>query len=369
MDQQPPLEWIPAGKQHVFDDMVFWAGKADGKSFQDAAAIFDTIVSGPHASAAFPEELAPFVSSTLTRRKQHDFSDVITSPVGRAWAAADPRVVFVENPHSRVVLDPNRAHTQDPEPALREFFARLRRQRAGEPGVAFTGVDAVRAVTFSGEDVIVEPADEQGWLNLAEALKTSAAYGPLAYERSLGEVVEAVLAARPQGSSLTFVALHDTNDRKMQPDGALVVERPAADRLPTLVNFGNLGDARGDGEEGKVSTAGPAMRRVAGAWAQAFGVAGQDFLAPAEFAHMEAISLNRPYKGGYELQDYVAKLRARDTPNLTMFQVEFERAALLGPVAAEAVLTPGSEWPVLDVEHVSAVAQKLRAAGDILRTQ
>ena len=37
----------------------------------------------------------------LTRRKQFDYSDVITSSLGRAWAQADPQVVFVENPHSQ----------------------------------------------------------------------------------------------------------------------------------------------------------------------------------------------------------------------------------------------------------------------------
>ena len=31
--------------------------------------------------------------------------------------------------HSRAALDPNRAHGADPEPSLREFFARLRRAR------------------------------------------------------------------------------------------------------------------------------------------------------------------------------------------------------------------------------------------------
>jgi hypothetical protein len=31
----------------------------------------------------------------------------------------------------------------------------------------------------------------------------------------------------------------------MMPDGAITRERPPADRLPALVNFGNLGDAHG----------------------------------------------------------------------------------------------------------------------------
>lgn len=109
-----------------------------------------------------------------------------TSSLGRAWAAADPGVVFVENPHSRLVLDPNRSPPADVMPGLREFFVRLQRQRAGEK-IPFGGIDAV-------------------------------------------------FKARKPGTALRVISLHDIMNTKMRADGAIVVERPAADRLPQLVN-------------------------------------------------------------------------------------------------------------------------------------
>ena len=159
------IDWIPAGQQFGFDDLVFWQGKGEAP-FSAVAKRIDTIVLGPHASARFPAELRPFVDAGLTRRKQYDYSDVITSSLGRAWAAADPGVVFVESPHSRLAHDPNRAPPADVMSGLREFFARLERQRAGEK-VAFGGIDAVRPITFSGETVLRPPADEAEWSALA----------------------------------------------------------------------------------------------------------------------------------------------------------------------------------------------------------
>ena len=106
------IDWIPAGRTFGFDELVFWKGKGS-LPFNSAAARIDTIVLGPHAGARLPAELQPFVDPALTRRKQYDYSDAITSPLGRAWAAADPAVIFVECPHSRVVLDPNRAPPAD----------------------------------------------------------------------------------------------------------------------------------------------------------------------------------------------------------------------------------------------------------------
>jgi len=361
-----PLEWIPAGKTYSFEDVVFWHGKDIGKPFEELVGQIDTIVSGPHASAAFPEELKPFVSDALTRRKQHDYSDVITGPVGRAWVACDPHVVFVENPHSRVVLDPNRARPDNVSCTLKECFSRLRRQRAGESDVTFNGVDAVRPVTFSAEDVLMEPQNDGEWQECISALSTAAELGPLKYSEALEQVFEIVLAARSEGS-LTFVALHDTNNFKMRPDGALVIERPAADRLPSFVNFGNLGDAVGDAKNNEpTSTAGPQMRSIAAAWGKSFGLE-QDFMQPAEHAYEEHISFNRPYGGGHELREWSTKFREAGFERIKAFQVEFERGALLGPIAAEALLSPGEDWPHVDVAHVQAVAQKLKVAADYLR--
>lgn len=329
------------------------------------AARIDTVVLAPHASAAFPEELRAFVSQKLTRRKQYDFSDVITGPVGRAWAATDSRVVFVENPHSRLVVDPNREHGDDPEPLLRQCFARLRETTSAP----LAGVDQVRPVTFSGEDVLLEPS-EADWQGLAAALKTSAALGPCAYEAARDRVVDLVRATRPEGSQLTVIGFHDTNDWKMRPDGALVVERSEVDRMPSFCNFGNQGDFVGNAVEGKVLLMpGDDMRRVARAWAATFSQAcEQDFLKPKEFAYMEPVSFNRPYPGGHEVRHFAKHLSCSPAaPRWAVFQVEFNRAFLLGSKAAEELREPGVGWPAIDEAHVAWVASKLNEASDKLR--
>lgn len=370
------LQWIPVGTQFKFEDMVTWAGKSPGQRFEEVAARIDTIIVGPHASAALPEELRPFISPNLTHRKQFDFSDVSTSHVGRAWAELDPRVVFVENPHARVVLDPNRARGEDPELHLREFYARLDQLRHGELGVSFAGLDAVRPVTFSLEDVLVEPDESNppehpgSWSSLVEALKSSALLGPLAYERALERVVALIVEAR-RGKPVSFIGLHDTSNFKMRPDGAIVVERPEADRLPRIVNFGNLGDFIGDGPSvANTSLAsGEMLRRTAEAWAQAFGVRPQGFTYPAQYAFQEDVSFNRPYAGGHEVRSWARRLFQNDDTNVVAFQVEFERDILLGPLASNALRQPGTSWPAVDHEHVHSVALKLRAAGDGLRAE
>ena len=79
------VDWIPAGTTFGRDDMVFFAGKGE-RVLDDVLEEIDLIVTGPHASAAFPEEMAPFVDGRLTRRLQYDFTDVSTSPVARRWA-------------------------------------------------------------------------------------------------------------------------------------------------------------------------------------------------------------------------------------------------------------------------------------------
>ncbi|CAK0897503.1 unnamed protein product, partial [Prorocentrum cordatum] len=367
VDEEPDageLHWIPLGRQFLFDDLVHWQGKERGLKFEDVASRIDTVVLGPHASAAFPEELKPFVSQSLSRRKQYDFSDVITGPVGRAWAAADSKVVFVENPHSRVVVDPNREHGNEPEALLRQCFQRLRQDK----GASLAGVDQVRPVTFSGEDVLLEPA-EADWPKLTAALKTSAALGPLAYEAARDRVLELVREAKPERSPLTVIGFHDTNNEKMRADGAIVAQRPEPDRMPPFCNFGNQGDFVGDAVEGKVLLMpGKDLRCIARAWAQACGQAAeQDFLQPKEFAYMEPVSFNRPYPGGYEVRYWAKHLPSSEEKRYSVFQVEFARSFLLGPKSAQELREPGSSWPAVDQAHVDWVADKLREAGDELR--
>jgi hypothetical protein len=138
------LVWIPEGIAFGEDDFVYYAGKGD-RPFDEIADRFDLIVTGPHATAGIPRELEGWIEPGMTARKQHDFSDCTTSAVGRAWAAADPGVLYIENPHPRVLYDPNRPHPDDPEHDLREFFARIHAAERGSD-VSFGGVDALRPI-------------------------------------------------------------------------------------------------------------------------------------------------------------------------------------------------------------------------------
>ena len=355
MDQNGSLDWIPAATTFAFEDLVFCSA-AEG--FESAARHIDTVVLGPHASARFPAELEPFIDPRLTRRKQYDYSDVIPSALGRAWAAADPGVVFVENPHSRLVLDPNRAPPGAVLPGLREFWSRLARQRAGEK-ISFAGCDAVRPITFSGEPVLLEPADEQGWAALDAALAQARRLGPEAYLKACDRVIEQVLALRKPGAALRVISLHDTMNTKMRGDGAIVIERPPADRLPELVNFGNKGDHRGEAGTDPLTISAAEMRRIAEAWAQGFGfdaATGND-----------AITLNSPYKGAYETVHYGAKLAALNDPRVGAVQVEFLRETLLGAQATAQLQQPGTDWPGVDRKHLDGIVSALVAAGRLLR--
>lgn len=351
------IDWIPAGQAFGFDDLVFWQDKGSAP-FNAAAARIDTIVLGPHASGRFPAELRPFVDAALTRRKQYDYSDLITSSLGRTWAAADPGVVFVENPYSRLVLDPNRAPPADVMPGLREFFARLERQRAGEK-VTFGGIDAVRPITFSGETVLRPPQDAAEWSALAQALAAARRLGPAAYRSACDTVIDMVLKARRPGAALRVISLHDTMNTKMRADGAIVVERPAADRLPQLVNFGNKGDERGEAGADPLTISGAEMRRIADAWAQGFGCDAN--------ARIGAITLNCPYKGAFETVHYGAALAALNDPRVGAVQVEFLRETLLGPRATAYLQQPGGDWPDLDGDHLDGIVSALVAAGRLLR--
>lgn len=338
------LLWLDAGRAHGFDDLVFWQERGR-KPFDAVAGSIKTVVLGPHASAAFPAELKPFIAPGLTLRKQFDYSDVLTSALGRAWAAADPSVVFVENPHSRLVLDPNRAPPAQPLQDLRTFWQRLARQRAGEAGVSFAGIDAIRPITFSGEDVLLEPADEAGWAALAAALSRSQALGPQAYGAAVESVIEQVRASGP-ARGLLVVSLHDTMNTKMRADGAIAVERPPADRLPAWVNLGNRGDANGEGSE--VSLPAPALRRLALAWADALDA------MPGE------ITLNVPYKGAHETLRWGQALAGQ--PHSGAVQAEFLREALLGPAAVANLQQPGTDWPQGLDARLAGIARKLAQA-------
>jgi hypothetical protein len=350
------LIWIDEGRRFLPDDIVFWQGKGTTPFCERAAAI-DTIVFGPHASFAFPAELKPFISTELTRRTQCDFSDMTTSPLGRAWAEADPHVVFIENPHARLVMDANRKPVEDIGLGLRIFFERLRARAKGEK-ISFTGVDAVRPITFSDEPVLLEPHDPDIWNALVDALQRAADLGPRSYMRIRDGVVEEVLAAKKPGEGLLLISLHDTMNTQMTPRGAISRERPPADRLPALVNFGNLGDELGNGEA--VSFPGSLLRRLGRAWADAWGLKGNK---------AKAISLNAPYKGAFETQYWGCRLRGLRRPGTGIVQAEFPREFLLGNDAAERLRRPGVDWPATDAGHIAGIVRRLLDAGERFRSR
>lgn len=347
------LAWIEDGKTFGFDDLVFWQGKGV-TPFAAVAAQIDTIVFGPHAVAAFPAELRPHVSPQLTLRKQCDYSDVITAPLGRAWAAADPHVVYVENPHSRAVLDANRPPVADVGPGLRQFFTTLARSRAGEK-VSYAGIDNVRPITFGGETVLMEPQSDAEWDALVSTLNDCAARGPQNYVLIRDGLVNTVLASRPAGRHLHLISLHDTMNTQMQPDGAITRERPVADRLPWFANFGNRGDAEGNGPADELSIPGIEMRRIADAWTHACDITDQGIL------------LNSPYKGAWETMHWGERLRALGEPNVGIVQVEFLRETLLGEAATAELHEAGTGWPLVDAAHLTGIVAKLKSAGDSLR--
>jgi hypothetical protein len=256
--------------------------------------------------------------------------------------------------------------TDSVEPPLRKADVHHRhpltlagaRQRAGE-SVGFGGVDAVRPTTFGGEDVLPEPSSPAAWQSLATALTDAAARTVSIYRACCDAVVATVLAGRSAGAPLRVFSLHDTMNTKMRADGAIVVERAPADRLPPRANLGNKGDARGDAQDDPITIEGAELRRIAAAWADAFGLQGA--------ARDEQILLNRPYKGAYETVHYGARLRALAEPRVGSVQVEFLRETLLGSAAVARLHAPGADWPTVDDAHVVGIAAALARAGQALR--
>ncbi|RKR76379.1 N-formylglutamate amidohydrolase [Frondihabitans australicus] len=373
---------IPAGTTFTSDDITFWKGKADGgRTLDDAIAAADLLVSCPHAGAAIPEELDRFLAPEFTRRLQYDFTDVSTSAVVRRWAEIDERIVAVENPHPRMIRDPNRAKPADLTADLRKAFARV--EKAGR-GVKtdLTGVDAIRPVTFSFYPLITPPTDEAGLQELADTFSTTADRGLGVYERTRDELIErfpqaALDAAARGGESRTFTTLsfHDTMNHTTRVDGAIDVDRDPADRLPAVVALSNRGDAEGERRGDNVVTMDPArLRRLAGAHRRAFGAA---FDEPDD-----AVQLNVPYLGSQEIIqagarfDAVREQRqpqepatAHGAPDLALdaVQSEFLREFLLGPENTSVLTQPGEGWITPDDARVDAIAQACRSAWDAYR--
>lgn len=253
------IDWIPAGTRFTRDDMVHFQGKGE-RPLEEALPSIDLVITGPHASAALPEEVAGFVEPRFTKRLQYDFTDVSTSPVAKAWAAIDPHVLYIEDPHPRAVRDANRARPADLESTLREAFDRLAAEPEGTPSLA--GVDAIRPVTFAYLPVYRRPRDDAEWRELIDALTGAGAGGIDEYERVRDQLIEQVVEAKLRrlatldpsattvaewhsAQSLDVLSLHDTMNHTARPDGAICVERAPGDRLPNVVALSNRGEPDG----------------------------------------------------------------------------------------------------------------------------
>jgi len=390
---RPDLDWIPSGTVFGAGEMLFHRDLPE-RPLDEILADVDLIVTGPHASAAFPEEVAPWIDARLTRRLQRDFTDLSTSPMARRWVQLDPHVLYIENPHPRAVRDANRARPADLGETLREAFQRIR--EAGESSPKLSGVDAIRPVTFGLRPVLIEPADDAGWAAMIGAFATAGANGVDAYEALRDRVIDraievklrrlaqidpaSVTAADWRGATtLLTLSLHDTMNHTAAPNGAIDRERLPQDRLPNVVALSNRGDHNADP---RASADGsmlapidvPSCRpRTARALAQA---------QRAAFSAAEPgdVVFNAPYLGGYETQ--VAGVRLREiepcavvrTPDggqarleLGAFQFEYLREFLLGPEATAALMAPGTDWPEIAPDHVDRIARGMAHAHDHFR--
>ena len=397
-DQPGGLIWVPLGKAFGFDDLVFYRGKG-AMPFDEVAGKIDLILTGPHATAAIPRELAPFLETGLTQRQQHDFSDVTTSDLCKRWVEIDEHAVYVEFPHHRILFDPNRDWPVDPGSALREFFARRDAQAGGER-VSFNGVDSIRPVSFSGVPFLQRPADEAGWSRLMGVILDLADRGARPYARTCDDVIERVFDAKcaslhgldldrstvadfNSARMLHVQCVHDTMNATVGPDGAVDRDKPKADWLPRIVSLGNRGDERGEPRPPASGGRMPEVdvpiidasqfRSLQQALAFAFDVPHEELDA--------ALALNSPYLGAFECQRIGRLLRTLEPQGIVRhssqervlsirsgaYQAEFLRETLLGPKNAAYVRQPGTDWPETDASHHADLAARLKRAYDILR--
>jgi hypothetical protein len=388
------IDWIPEGTRFGESEMAYFVGRGE-RHVDDALADIDLVVTGPHASAAFPAELQPFVDVRLTKRLQYDFTDVSTSPVARRWAEIDPHVLYIEDPHPRAVRDANRARPADLLPVLREAFDRLD-EDAPVKRPSLAGVDAVRPVTFGYLPVYTEPRTDAEWNEFGAALATAGALGIDQYERVRDDLIQRVIEAKLRrlasidpatcsvaewnsATSLDLLSFHDTMNHTARPDGAVCLERQPVDRLPQIVALSNRGDAQGEtlesdeprlrDDEGIPTMRPRHLRAIGNAYRMAFNAWGPDDVA-----------YNRPYPGGHETTTAAPMLRAieplavvRPTGGeprrlrLGAFMNEFLREFLLGPESTEHLMQPGTDWVYPPDDRVQWLAERLRHAHDLVR--
>ena len=389
------IDWIPEGTRFGESEMAYFVGHGE-RDIADALADVDLVVTGPHASAAFPAELQPFVDVRFTKRLQYDFTDVSTSPVARRWAEIDPHVLYIEDPHPRAVRDANRARPDDLVAGLREAFDRLD-DDAPQTRPSLEGVDAVRPVTFGYLPVYVKPQTDAGWNELGGALATAGALGIDEYERVRDDLIERVIDAKLRrlaaidpaactvaewnsATTLDVLSFHDTMNHTARPDGAICLERKPADRLPQVVAMSNRGDRNGDlvesdsaglRDDAGVTTMRPThLRAIGNAYRMAFDAWGPDDVA-----------YNRPYPGGHETTTAGPMLRSIEPLavvrpkggqprrlRLGAWMNEFLREFLLGSESTDHLMQPGTDWMLPPDERVDWLAERLRHAHDLVRS-
>ncbi len=344
-------------------DLLHWAGQDAGATLDEAIARADVLVSAPHAGSLIPGELREFLAPEFTRRLQFDFTDQSTSPVVRRWAEIDESIVVVENPHPRLVRDPNRARPSDLRASLAEALARV---RVGGPfeRVDLTGVDAIRPVTFSFFPLLrVSADDDEAEIDrLTRAFEDAGTRGVDVYERTRDDLLERFAArAIEAGTRFTTLSFHDTMNTTTTRDGAVNVPRAEADRLPAVVALSNRGDERGEPrgvDPSMAVTMHPdRVRALAEAHRAAFGVRAESDVA-----------LNKPYLGSQEIVRAGARFRelaeaaSATGAQLDAVQAEFLREFLLGEANAEILRRPGVGWIEPDLDHVDRLAHACRDA-------
>lgn len=360
MTSSEPL-YLPAGKTFTPDDITFYADH-DSRSLDDAIATADVLISCPHSGAAIPEELRPFLVPEFTRRLQFDYTDCSTAPIVRRWAELDPTVMFVENPHPRLVRDPNRARPDDLAATLTEALHRVR--EAGPFNkVDLTGVDAIRPVTFSFFPMLVVPDSDDGVAELVEAFVDAGTRGVDVYQTTRESMIERMVARTVAGDSpsnhFTALSFHDTMNFTTTLAGAVNVERKPEDRLPAVVALSNRGDHDGRPRSADpVVTMGPErIQLLAEAHRTAFSVIASD-----------DVQLNQPYLGSQEIISSGARFRELASEaeqagvTLDAVQAEFLRELLLGAANSAHISRPGADWPDPDPAHVDAIARSCMAA-------
>lgn len=388
------IDWIPRGTRFGEDEMAYFVGRGE-RPVDHALADVDLIVTGPHASAAFPAELEAHVDARFTRRLQYDFTDVSTSPIARRWAEIDPHVLYIEDPHPRAVRDANRARPADLVAGLREAFDRLD-EDAPTTRPSLAGVDAVRPVTFGYLPVYRRPQTDAEWDELGEALTTAGALGIDQYERVRDDLVERVIEAKLRrlatldpstctvadwnsATTLDLLSFHDTMNHTARPDGAICLERQPADRLPNVVAVSNRGDANADviaadGGELRGADGVPTMRP------ERTRAIGRAYRIAFDAWETDDVAFNRPYIGGYETTSAAPRLRAieplavvrpkGELPRrlrLGAFQDEFLREFLLGAESTDHLMQPGTDWALPPESRVEWLAERLRHAHDLVR--